>query len=103
MSKQIFSEYIRARINDEPKPLSDEMRAAAEKMILSPVAASKDQRYAPHFKRAIQIAARCNFEIDPESKDKISLFKLDAAMKAAGVDLGSRFEGKAILAQAGLL
>jgi hypothetical protein len=104
MSKVKFADFVRANVTDTmAKPLSDELKAASEKAILSPIAASKDVRYAPHFRRAIQIAARCNFEINPESTTKVSLFQLDKAMKEAGVSIDERFECKVALAQAGLL
>jgi hypothetical protein len=104
MSKQIFSTYIKAiQDNNAANPLQSELRAAVEKAILSPIAASKDVRYAPFLKRAIQIAARAGFEIDPESTTKVSLFQLDKAMKAADVSIEERFDCKVALVKAGLL
>jgi hypothetical protein len=103
MSKTIFSEYIRARINDEPKPLSEELRAAAEKAILTPLAASRESRLAPAFRRVIVMAARFGLEIDPASDRKLSLVAVDKILKESGATIEERFELKTFLAAAQLL
>src|ERR1700733_10211365 len=75
-----------------------ELQAEAAKLVLSPIQASKDQRYAPYLRHAIAQARRAGFEILPESSEKVSLTALDKQLKASGLDIESRIELKAALA-----
>jgi hypothetical protein len=80
-----------------------DLQAEAAKLVLSPIQASKNSRYAPFLRNAIAQARRAGFEISPESSDKVSLTALDKQLKASGLDIESRIELKAALAAAGLL
>jgi hypothetical protein len=91
MSKVKFADYISATLptNAERKPLlqigdgnrlanMQDLQAAAEKAVMSPLQASRDARTSPFLRQAIRIAARCGFEIDETSERKVSLVALDA-------------------------
>jgi hypothetical protein len=96
-----FCELPRCNITDQmAKPLSDELKAAAEKAIMTPLAASKDARLAPAFRRVISMAARIGLEIDPMSDKKLSVVQVDKVLKEAGATIEERFELKTFLAAA---
>jgi hypothetical protein len=104
MSKVLFSEYIRANVKDNmARPLSEEIKAAAAKLVVSPLQASKDVRLAPAFRRVIAMAARIGLEIDPMSEKKLSIVQVDKALKESGASIEERFEIKTFLAAAQLL
>lgn len=81
----------------------DELQAAAERSVVTPLQASRDERLAPALRRVVRMAARCGLEIDPLSDKKLSIVAVDKALKEAKMSVSDRMDLKAALAAAGLI
>jgi hypothetical protein len=115
MEKKLFSKELRA----VKTPLKSDVLTAmanvhansnidegpARRTAISPLAASKSERYAPYLKHAVAELRRIGFDVAIDSNDLVPLGKLDRYLRERGADISveRRFEIKAALGAAGLI